>query len=127
MELAALQEVLQDIMDAGAQLVAISPQRKEHISQMKKKNNLTFDILTDKENKVSEQFGLVYRLPDYLKELYMQFGIDLARFNGDDSWTLPVPARFIIDQSSIIQSVDADPDYTIRPEPDEIIEKLRNL
>jgi peroxiredoxin len=127
MELAALQEVVQGITDAGAMLVAISPHRTEHIRQMKKKNNLTFDILTDKENKVAEQFGLVYRLPDYLRELYMQFGIDLPRFNGDDSWTLPIPARFIIDRHSIIHSVDADPDYTVRPEPPELIEKLQNL
>jgi peroxiredoxin len=127
MELAALQEVFQDIINSGAQLVAISPQRKEHNRQMKKKHNLTFDILTDSENSVAETFGLVYRLPDYLRELYTQFGIDLPRFNGDNSWTLPVPSRFIIDQNSVIQSVDADPDYTIRPEPSEIIDKLKSL
>lgn len=39
------------------------------------------------------------------------------RFNGDDSWTLPMPARFIIDRDGIIRSADVSPDYTVRSEP----------
>ena len=115
------------ISEAGASLIAISPQRQEHLRQMIKKDNLTFDILTDKGNKVAAQFGLVFKVPDYLKEIYLKFGIDLERFNGDDSWTLPVPARLIIDTNSVIRSADADPDYTVRPEPNETIEKLKAL
>jgi len=127
MELSALQEVMPQISEAGASLIAISPQRQEHLRQMIKKDNLTFDILTDEGNKVAAQFGLVFKVPDYLKEIYLKFGIDLERFNGDDSWTLPVPARLIIDTNSVIRSADADPDYTVRPEPDETIEKLKAL
>lgn len=127
MELSALQEVMPQISEAGASLITISPQRQEHLRQMIKKDNLTFDILTDEGNKVAAQFGLVFKVPDYLKEIYLKFGIDLERFNGDDSWTLPVPARLIIDTDSVIKSADADPDYTVRPEPDETIEKLKAL
>lgn len=127
MELEALQEVLPDITAIGANLVAVSPQRIQHLRQMAKKHNLTFDVLMDKGNKVARQFGLVYTLPDYLRELYLKFGIDLQRFNGDNSWTLPIPARFIIDQDSVIRSVDADPDYTTRLEPSKTVEKLRAL
>jgi peroxiredoxin len=127
MELAALQEALPHITAADATLVAISPQRVEHLRQMVKKHHLTFDVLMDKGNKVAHQFGLVYTLPDYLRELYLKFGIDLERFNGDDSWTLPIPAQFIIDQDSVIRSVEADQDYTTRPEPSDTVEKLRGL
>ncbi len=127
MELSALQEVMPQISETGASLIAISPQRQEHLRQMIKKDNLTFDILTDEGNKVAAQFGLVFKVPDYLKEIYLKFGIDLERFNGDNSWTLPVPARLIIDTNSVIKSADADPDYTVRPEPDETIEKLKAL
>jgi peroxiredoxin len=69
----------------------------------------------------------MFRLPNYLKELYQKFGSDLERFNGDDSWTLPMPARFIIDQASIIRVADVDPDYTIRPEPSRTVEKLKAM
>ena len=78
-------------------------------------------------NKVASQFGLVFTFPDDLRGLYSNFGIDLERFNGDDSWTLPMPARFILDQQGTILSADVNPDYTIRPEPGDIIETLKSL
>ena len=127
MELEALQETVYDIENRGAQLVIVSPQRKEYLRQMAKKHGITFTMLTDQGNRVAEKFGLVYTFPDYLKELYINFGIDLERYNGDDSWTLPIPARFIIDGGAVIRSVDAEPDYTIRPEPASAVEILKGL
>jgi len=62
-----------------------------------------------------------------LRGLYSKFGIDLERFNGDDSWTLPMPGRFILDQQGTILNAEVNPDYTIRPEPGNIIEILKEL
>jgi len=66
-------------------------------------------------------------LPNDLRELYRKFGIDLKRFNGDDSWRLPIPARFIIDSNSLIRYASADPDYTVRPDPRETVAALQTL
>ena len=52
----------------------------------------------------------------------MSFGNDLAVRNGEDSWTLPMPGRFVIDRSGIIRTVDVDPDYRFRPEPEKTVE-----
>ena len=75
----------------GAELVAISPQIEKYSKQIKSKNNLEFEILSDVGNKTAEKFGLKFALPDYLIEAYKGFGADFERFNGDDSWTLPMP------------------------------------
>jgi peroxiredoxin len=107
--------------------VAISPQLEKYSRQVAKKHNLTFSLLSDQGNRVASQFGLVYSLPDDLRGLYSNFGIDLERFNGDDSWTLPMPGRFILDQQGTILSADVNPDYTKRPEPGDIIEILKDL
>jgi peroxiredoxin len=91
-------------------------------------NPLSFTLLRDFGNRVAEAYGLVFTLPDDLREIYLKFGIDLARGNGDGTWRLPIPARFVIDQAGVIRAVDADPDYTRRPEPQatvEILERLR--
>jgi peroxiredoxin len=104
----------------------ISPQIEKYSKQVAKKHSLTFSVLCDKGNEVASQFGLVYNLPDDLRALYSNFGIDLERFNGDDSWTLPMPARFILDQKGTIISADVNPDYTIRPEADDIIDTLKH-
>jgi peroxiredoxin len=54
----------------------------------------------------------------------MKLGVDLEKFNGDNSWTLPMPARYIIDQHSTIRAADVNPDYTVRPEPEETVKVL---
>ena len=66
---------------------------------------LTFPILWDEQSKVAEAFGLAFALPDDLKTVYLGFGNDLAVRNGDPSWRLPVPARFVIDARGIVRSV----------------------
>ena len=88
---------------------------------------LSFELLRDLGNQVAEAYGLAFTLPDDLREIYVKFGIDLARGNGDGTWRLPMPARFVIDRGGIIRAVDADPDYTRRPEPARTVEILRGL
>jgi len=88
---------------------------------------LSFELLRDFGNHVAEAYGLVFTLPEDLREIYLKFGIDLARGNGDGTWRLPIPARFVIDRQSIIRAVDADPDYTRRSEPARTVEILAGL
>ena len=111
----------------GATLVAISPQLAEHNRELIRTRQLTFEILSDRGNQVAEQFGLRFTLPDYLREIYKTFPLDLEKFNGDPSWTLPIPARFVIDEQGIIRAAESDPDYTTRPEPDDTLAALRTL
>jgi len=89
-----------------------------------KKHNLTFPVLGDPGNRVATAFGLVFTLPEELRKLYTSFGIDVPRFNGDDSWTLPLPARFVIDGSGTVTDAEAHPDYTQRPDPEGIVDLL---
>lgn len=91
------------------------------------KQKLQFPILWDQQTKVAEAFGLAFTLPADLKEVYLGFGIDLPAHNGDPSWRLPVPARFVIDAAGTVRFVQADPDYTRRPEPETTVEALRAL
>ncbi len=116
-----------EIKKLGAELVAISPQQQKYSKQIKSKQDLEFDILSDKGNETAEKFGLKFGFPDYLIEVYKGFGADFERFNGDDSWTLPMPARYVVRQDGIIVAADCDPDYTRRPEPSKTVEYLRKI
>ena len=127
MELEALQEAVADIKAQGASLVVISPQREKYSKLMVNKHNLTFPLLRDEDNQLASQFGLTFNLPDDLAELYNQFGIDLVRFNNNDLWSLPMPGRFVLDQNGKVVSAEANPDYTHRPEPSEIVEVLKKM
>ena len=127
MELEALQETAADIKAQGASLVVISPQLEKYSKLMVKKHKLTFPLLRDEDNRLASQFGLTFKLPGDLVELYSQFGIDLVRFNGNDLQVLPMPGRFILDQKGNVVSAEASPDYTHRPEPSEIVEVLKKM
>jgi len=111
----------------GATLVAISPTLQQYSAEIRQQHHLPFDILSDAHNEVAKNFGLAFTVPDYIKKIYLSFPLDLAQYNGDDSWTLPIPARFVVSMDGIIRKVDADPDYTRRPEPDETVAFLRTL
>jgi peroxiredoxin len=111
----------------GATLLVVSPQLAKFAKPMKKKLDLTFELFWDEKNSLATKLGLVFTLPNDLQALYTKFGADLERYNGDDSWTLPMPARFIIDQNRIIRHRQTDPDYTIRPEPNEIVTLLEHF
>ena len=79
-------------------------------------------MLTDFGLGVARDYGLTFRMSDELEELYVNtLRIDLVRFNGDESWELPVPATFVIEPEGTIVYAAADPDYTLRPEPEEVL------
>ena len=113
--------------ELGGSIIAISPQLNKSTKQVVKKHGLTFPVLTDKDNQYADKLGLTFTLPKKLKELYSSFGTDLERFNGNDTWKLPMSARFLIDTDGVIRSTEVHPDHTVRPEPSDITDFIRSL
>ena len=105
----------------------ISPEHASYIQPMAEKQKLTFPILWDEKCRVAAAYGLAFTLPEDLRGVYRSFGNDLAVKNGDPSWQLHVPARFVIDAAGVARSVEAHPDYTHRPEPETTLEALRKV
>lgn len=127
LQLHAYQEVLEDIRSLGADFVAISPQLPDEALSMAAKASLTFEVLSDTGNSLATHLGLVFELPDAVIDIYRSMGIDLDRINGCSSWSLPMPATYVVDTNGVIVDVFVHPDYRLRPEPDEILEVLRSL
>lgn len=125
MELQALQAALPEIRDAGARVVAISPQVAANSRKSVRQNALEFPILSDVHNDVAAAFGLRFALQGYLIELYKSLKNDLPAFNADPSWTLPMPARYVIAQDGTIVYAEVNPDYTRRPDPSEMLPAIR--
>ena len=127
MELDALEKAVSEFKTLGATLVAISPQLQNYNREFIEEKKLTFEILSDPHNDVAQRYGLKFKFPDDLKEVYSRFNIDLPKYNGDDSWTLPLPARLIIDRNGIIRYAEINPDYTVRPDPVETTAALKEI
>ena len=125
LQLRAYQAVLGAIHDLGAELVAISPQSPDYALSDVEKKQLTFPVLTDKGNAVARDFKLVFSLSDALRKLQTHFGSVLPKFNGDDSWELPMPGTFVLDRHGIVKFASVDPNWMVRVEPAVILEALR--
>ncbi|HZR58888.1 MAG TPA: peroxiredoxin-like family protein [Terriglobales bacterium] len=123
-QLEAMNLILPQIQLSGATLVAISPQTIQQSFFMADQHKLKFPLLSDAGNKVAQQFGLTYRVPDHQQAVYKRVFINLPFTNGDTSWELPIPATYILDQDGTILRAWHDADYTERPEPSEILERL---
>jgi peroxiredoxin len=127
LDLQAIEAAVNEIRGSGASLAAISPQTPANSRRSQRENKLSFPILSDHGGTVANAFGLRFRLPQYLVAVYKQFGVDLATHNGDPSWTLPMPSRYIIGRDGVIAYAEVNPDYTRRPDPEELLPVLRRL
>ncbi len=127
LEINALQNKLPEIIAAGGQLIAISPQVPDKSLDQISQSNLTFEVLSDVGNKLAKECGLVFSLPEVLRPIYENWQIDIPGHNADNSFELPIPATYIIDIQGKIRYAHVNMDYTQRLEPDTIVEQLRLL
>ncbi len=123
--LRAYQQHLSEMQAMGATLLAISPQTPDNSLSTVEKNELEFEVLSDAGNLVARRYRLVFVLPEPLRSVYREMGIDLAEVNGDTSWELPMPGTFVVDGDAIIRLAFVDAEYRRRLEPTAILETLR--
>ena len=123
-QLEAMNSALPRIQQAGARLVAISPQTVKQSFFMHDQHHLRFPLLSDSHNQVARGFGLVYPVPAEQKEVYSRTFVNLPFLNGEASWELAIPATYIADGQGTVVYASADPDYTRRPEPEELLAHL---
>jgi len=124
-QLEAMNQIFPEIQEAGASLAAISPQTVKQSFFMADQHRLRFPLLSDAGNQVARQFGLAYRVPDEQQAIYRRAFVNLPFTNGDESWELPIPATYVLDRDSTVLYASANEDYTERPEPAELLERLR--
>ncbi|WP_306600476.1 peroxiredoxin-like family protein [Geothrix sp. 21YS21S-2] len=128
LELRALQTALPEILALGATLIAISPEKPDYAMPLIERESLAFPVLSDLGNKVARSFGLVYTLEGEARRISLDtFGTDLPKFNGDDSWELPVPATFVLERNGKARLVFFDPEFRNRVDPALILSTLRDL
>lgn len=89
---------------------------------------MEFPLLADRGNETARDYGLVYRCPDRVRQVFLDvLETDLAEYNGDDSWTLPMPARYLVGGDGIVRWASVSPDYTRRPDPVETLQALEEM
>ena len=126
-DLRAIESASHDIRSLGASLVVVSQQTPDNSLETQRRNELSFASLVDAGGKVAHAFGLRWKVSDELRAVEEDCGLDLAAFNGDPSWTLTMPARYVVAPDGTIEYADISVDYTRRGDPSELIPVLAHL
>ncbi|WP_036261796.1 peroxiredoxin-like family protein [Methylocapsa aurea] len=127
LDLQALEEARPEIEARDASLVAVSQQTAANSRKSQRSNKLNFPIVGGNGGELAARLGIRWRLPEDLQAIHKQLGADLVAFNGEDSWTLPMPARYVIGQDGVIAYAEINPDYTRRPDPSDVFPILDRL
>jgi peroxiredoxin len=126
-DLQAVEAAAERIRGFGASLVAISPQTPANSRLSLQENHLSFPILSDKNCELADKFGIRWLPSQALQGVYRNFGTDVGKFNGDGSWAIPMPARYVIAPDGIVAYAKVNANYTHRPEPGDVCPVLEKL
>jgi len=113
--LESYQDSLQIITDQGFNVVAITPESVENVEQTVKSHNITFQVIYDCQETIMRDYDVIYIVTKaYQEKVLSKLSIDIAKNNGRETASLPVPATYIINRQGIIVAVQFDPDYKNR-------------
>lgn len=109
-------------------MLTVSPQLRDFAAAWAREDGIEFDVLVDSGNGVARSYGLTFRMTDVLQAIYRnELRIDLARFNGDLTWELPIAATYVVGRDGVVAWAGVDVDYTRRPEPEELLAVLDGM
>ncbi len=124
--LRALQEKLPAFQAEGASLMALSPEKPDQSLSTREKSELEFEVLSDLNNHVAREYGIVYKLTEGVASIYEE-KFSMASHNGNDSNELPLAATYVINREGKVVYAFLDADYRNRAEPSEIVDALKQL
>lgn len=124
-ELKHLQNKLCEINITGANLVVISPQLPEKSAELIAQNGFEYPILFDQGNEVARKFGIAFTLAEPLIPIHIAFGMDIPAHNGDESYTLPIPATYVINSNKEIVFSSINPNWMERADTNEYLTVLK--
>lgn len=126
-QLGQLRKAEGELKKLGYQVLAISPDRPQKLSETIEKQKPGYTLLSDSAMKASLAFGIAFKVDDATIDKYKEYHIDLEESSGEKHHLLPVPAVFIIDRKGIVQFQYVNPDYKTRLHPDLLVAAARIL
>ena len=115
-----------DLLAAGYQLLAISPDQPSKLREKPDIEKLNYTLLSDSSMDAAKSFGVAFEVPADLVSKYKgQYGIDLEAASGQRHHMLPHPAVFIVDAKGVVRFAYVNEDYKVRLEPEKLLEAAR--
>jgi peroxiredoxin len=122
----ALAQAQKEVEDEGSQIVAIMPDRQQFAEEFKSEFKARFPILTDIDNGYALSLNLVIWVGAEMERMISAAGWDIPSYQGNASWTLPIPATFVVGKDGKVKARFVDPDYRKRMAIEGMIAALRS-
>jgi len=122
-----IQDSLQMIIDTGASVIVITPEKGEKIRKMIKKSDASFSILYDEKHRIMDKYKVTFKLSGWKRFIYGLGGININRASGNKDNALPVPATYIIATDGTVFSSHFNEDYSERMPVIEMLEVLSDM
>jgi hypothetical protein len=90
-------------------------------------NNLPFPVLSDIDLGYSLSLGLIFWVGTEIQNLYQGVGIELEKYHGNQSYFLPMAAKFIVGRDELVKAREVNIEFRERMEPEAIITTLEDL
>jgi peroxiredoxin len=120
----ALVRAHDEVSSTGGQIVAVMPERQQFISDLRSTSKAPFLVLTDMDNGYAMSLGLAIWLGDELQKI-ISHRHDLAKYQGNDTWVVPIPATFVVGRDGLIKARFVDPDYRKRMAIEDLLAAMR--
>lgn len=108
LHLAELQDIEQQLIDAGFQIVAVSPDSPENLKATTSDKELKYTLLSDSDLSFLTEMGVVYQAPSRNHAMLKRAS------GGANPGYLPVPSVFLLDKEGVIMFQYINPNYKVR-------------
>jgi len=109
-----LNDSIEYIIDKGASVIAVTPEKMEFIGETSEKFQGSFRIISDVGMDIMEAYKVKFEVDGITNAKYKIWGINLEEFNGSNGKNLPVPATYIINTDRQIIYTFYNEDYKKR-------------
>jgi peroxiredoxin len=121
-----LAKIAPEVESLGAQIVAISPEKGRYGAELKSYAKAPFPVLADINNGYALELNLLFWVGDEKRKAMEAGGFDIAPYQGNETWMLPIPATFIVGRDGVVKARYIDPDYRKRMDLDELLAALKS-
>jgi peroxiredoxin len=121
-QLSGIQSYAPRFLALGYQILAVCTDKPEDLRATIDRHQLTYTLLSDRAMIAAPAFRVAFRVTDDDEKRYASHHVHLPEIPGEPGalW-LPVPSIFIIGKDGVIKFAEYNPDFRIRPPPEDIL------
>lgn len=124
--LSAIQDIENQILESGYQIIAISPDKPSKVNETILSNDLKYTLLSDSKMLLADKLGIGFTVePSLVSKYKNEYKIDIESASGELHHRLPHPSVFIVNTNAAIQYSYINKNYKERLDSSVILTEMK--